>query len=120
MYLSDYVMWGRVFTQGMEGYGTMERAKTEMGRMLGQSAALCLAWGVSFAFLYRHFSESMWVASGPLAGMELATTLWASTILFAAVGTGVWYDKTRRLLSAQVWAWLVRMNVAGIAVGVLL
>jgi hypothetical protein len=113
-------MWGKVFTEGMEGYGTMERAQTEMPKMLGQSAVLCLAWGAFFAFLYHHFRDSLWVAPGPLAGMELATTLWASTILFATVGSGVWYDKARRLLTAQLWSWLVRMTVAGIVVGVLL
>ena len=118
-YLADYVMWGKVFTRGMEQYGTMERAEREMGRMLGTSAALTLAWGLFFAFLYHHFRDSLWVPPGPLAGMELATTLWGSTILFATVGSGVWYDKARRLLTAQLWSWLVRMNVAGIAVGLL-
>ncbi len=119
-YLADYVMWGKVFTRGMEQYGTMERAEREMGSMLGASAALTLAWGLCFAFLYHHFKGSLWVAPGPLAGMELATTLWGSTILFATVGSGVWYDKARRLLTAQLWSWLVRMNVAGIAVGLLI
>ena len=118
-YLADYVMWGKVFTRGMEPYGTMERAEREMGPMLATSAALSLAWGLFFAFLYHHFKDSLWVPPGPLAGMELATTLWASTILFATVGSGVWYDKARRLLTAQRWAWLVRMNVAGVAVGLL-
>ena len=119
-YLADYVMWGKVFTRGMEPYGTRERAEREMGAMLATSAALSLAWGLFFAFLYRHFEDGLWVPPGPLAGMELATTLWASTILFATVGSGVWYDKARRLLTAQCWAWLVRMNVAGVAVGLLL
>jgi len=119
-YLADYVMWGKVFTRGMEQYGTRERAEREMTGMLGTSAALTLAWGLCFAFLYGHFRASMWVPPGPVAGMELATTLWGSTILFATVGSGVWYDKARRLLTAQRWSWLVRMNVAGIAVGLLM
>jgi hypothetical protein len=119
-YLADYVMWGKVFTRGMESYGTMERAEREMGGMLARSAALTIAWGLFFAFLYDHFRANLWVPPGPLAGMELATTLWASTILFANVGSGVWYDKARRLLTAQTWSWLVRMNVAGVAVGLLL
>lgn len=119
-YLADYVMWGKVFTRGMESYGTMERAEREMTGMLAKSAALTIAWGLFFAFLYDHFRSYLWVPPGPLAGMELATTLWASTILFATVGSGVWYDKARRLLTAQLWSWLVRMNVAGIAVGLLL
>ena len=119
-YLADYVMWGKVFTRGMESYGTMERAEREMTGMLAKSAALTIAWGLFFAFLYEHFRSYLWVPPGPLAGMELATTLWASTILFATVGAGVWYDKARRLLTAQLWSWLVRMNAAGIAVGLLL
>lgn len=119
-YLADYVMWGKVFTRGMESYGTMERAEREMTGMLAKSAGLTIAWGLFFAFLYDHFRSYLWVPPGPLAGMELATTLWASTILFATVGSGVWYDKARRLLTAQLWSWLVRMNVAGIAVGLLL
>jgi hypothetical protein len=52
--------------------------------------------------------------------MELATTLWLSTVVFVNIGTGIWYDKARRLLSAQVWAWLVRTNAAGIVVGLLI
>lgn len=119
-YLADYVMWGKVFKLGMEQYGTMETAQREMTGMLAKSAGLALAWGVFFAFLYDHFRASLWVPPGPVAGMELATTLWASTILFETVGSGVWYDKARRLLTAQRWSWLVRMNVAGIAVGLLL
>ena len=119
-YLADYVMWGKVFTRGMESYGTMERAEREMTGMLAKSAGLTIAWGLFFAFLYDHFRSYLWVPPGPLAGIELATTLWASTILFATVGSAVWYDKARRLLTAQLWSWLVRMNVAGIAVGLLL
>jgi hypothetical protein len=99
-YLADYDV-GKVFTRGMEQHGTMERAEREMGAMLATSAALSLAWGLFFAFLYHHFKDSLWVPPGPLAGMELATTLWASTILFATVGSGVWYDKARRLLTAS-------------------
>src|SRR5574341_645010 len=95
-YLADYVMWGKVFTRGMESYGTMERAEREMTGMLAKSAGLTIAWGLFFAFLYDHFRSYLWVPPGPLAGMELATTLWASTILFATVGAGVWYDKARR------------------------
>ena len=119
-YLADYLMWGKVFTTGMEGYGTMENAQARMPAMLAQAAALALAWGVFFAYLYAHFRTSLWVPPGPVAGMEFATTLWACTILFATVGSSVWYDKARRLLNAQLWAWLVRMNAAGIAVGLLL
>jgi hypothetical protein len=112
-------MWGKVFTAGMEHLGTMEGAQQRMGGMMTTSAILALAWGVLFAFLYRHFMNSLWVAPGPLAGMELATTLWLSTIVFVGLGSGVWYDKARPLLNAQIWAWLVRMNAAGLLVGLL-
>jgi hypothetical protein len=97
----------------------MEGAQQRMGGMMTTSAILALAWGVLFAFLYRHFMNSLWVAPGPLAGMELATTLWLSTIVFVGLGSGVWYDKARPLLNAQIWAWLVRMNAAGLLVGLL-
>jgi hypothetical protein len=35
----------------------------------------------------------------------------------ATIGSGIWFDKARRLLMAQFWSWLVRMNVAGVLVG---
>ena len=117
-WFADYFMWGKVFTTGMESYGTIDPAKG-MGGMMMKSAALSLLWGVLFAYLYRHFMNSLWVTPGPLAGMELATTFWLVTLVFNNLGTGVWYDKVRRLLSAQVWSWLVRTNAAGIAVGLL-
>lgn len=117
-WFADYFMWGKVFTTGMESYGTIDPQKG-MGGMMAKSAALSLLWGVLFAFLYRHFMNSLWVTPGPLAGMELATTFWLATIVFENLGTGVWYDKVRRLLNAQVWSWLVRANAAGIAVGLL-
>jgi len=118
-WVADYVMWGKVFTTGMEAFGTMEGAQQRMAGMMVKSALLALSWGVLFAFLYRHFMNSLWVEPGPLAGMEFATTLWLSTIVFVSLGSGVWYDKARRLLTAQVWAWLVRMNAAGLVVGLL-
>jgi hypothetical protein len=115
----DYFMWGKVFTSGMEAFGTMEGVQERMAGMMIKSALLALGWGVLFAFLYRHFMNSLWVAPGPLAAMELATTLWLGTVVFVNVGSGVWYDKARRLLNAQTWAWLVRTNAAAIAVGLL-
>jgi hypothetical protein len=119
-WIADFVMWSKVFNTGMESYGTMEGAQERMGGMMVKSAVLAFAWGVLFAFLYRHFMASLWVPPGPLAGMELATTLWLVTILFENVGSGVWFDKTRRLLNAQIWAWLVRMNAAGLVAGLLI
>lgn len=119
-WFADYFMWSKVFTTGMEAYGTMEGAQERMGSMMVKSAVSALAWGLLFAYLYRHFMSSLWVGPGPLAGMELATTLWLSTVVFVNIGTGIWYDKARRLLSAQVWAWLVRTNAAGIVAGLLI
>lgn len=118
-WFADYFMWGKVFTTGMEAYGTMEGVPDRMAGMMIKSAALSLVWGVLFTYLYRHFMSSLWVAPGPLAGMEFATTLWLVTVVFVNLGSGVWYDKARRLLSAQTWAWLVRTNAAAIAVGLL-
>ena len=118
-WFADYFMWGKVFTTGMEAFGTMEGVGDRMAGMMIKSAALSLAWGLLFTYLYRHFMMSLWVSPGPLAGMEFATTLWISTVVFVNVGSGVWYDKARRLLTAQVWAWLVRTNAAGIVVGLL-
>lgn len=118
-WFADYFMWGKVFTTGMEAFGTMEGVQERMTGMMIKSAILSLAWGVLFAYLYRHFMNSLWASPGPLAGMELATIFWLSTVVFVNLGSGVWYDKARRLLSAQVWAWLVRSNAAAIAVGLL-
>jgi hypothetical protein len=118
-WVADYVMWGKVFTKGMEAFGTMDGVQERMTGMMIKSALLALAWGVLTAYLYRQFMNSLWVAPGPLAGMEFATTLWLATIVFVNVGSGVWYDKARPLLKAQVWAWLVRMNAAGLVLGLL-
>ena len=118
-WFADYFMWSKVFTKGMDHLGTLEGAQERMGGMMITSAVLSFAWVVLFAYLYRHFMNSLWVAQGPLAGMELATTMWLATIVFANLGSGVWYDKARPLLKAQVWAWLVRSNAAGIVVGLL-
>jgi hypothetical protein len=118
-WVADYVMWGKVFTKGLELFGTMEGVQGRMAGMMIKSALLALAWGVLLAYLYRQFMNSLWVAPGPLAGMEFVTTLWLGTIVFVNVGSGVWYDKARPLLNAQVWSWLVRMNAAGLVVGLL-
>ena len=58
-YLADYVMWGKVFTRGMEQYGTMERAEREMAGMLAKSAALTLAWAFHTA-VRRHGFARPW------------------------------------------------------------
>ena len=91
-----------------------------LGPMMIKSALLSLAFGVILAYLYARFMGSLWVpGGGPLAGMEFATVLWLPTIALSTIGTGVWYDKARPLMNATFWAWLVRMNVAGLVLGFL-
>ena len=118
-WLVDYVMWGRVFTTGMEAYGTMEGAADRMAGMMIKSAGLALAYGVLFAFLYQRLKGALWAPTGPLGGAELGSVLWLP-IALAAIGSGVWYDKLRRYLRAQFWSSFVRMNVVGIVTGLLL
>jgi hypothetical protein len=121
VYLADFVLWTKVFTKGMDAFADMPPAgqPVQMGPMMAKSAALALAFGIIFAFLYGKLRSGLWVGPGPLAGMELATILWLP-ILLANVGSGVWYTRARPLLNAQMWAWLIRMNAAGIAVGLLM
>jgi hypothetical protein len=121
-WLADWLMWGKVFTKGMEGFVTPPPAgqPLNMGPMMIKSFLLSLVFGEIFAFLYGRFAGSLWVAGGgPLAGMEFGTVLWLPTIALSTIGSGVWYDKARPLLNATFWAWLVRMNVAGFVVGLL-
>jgi hypothetical protein len=51
--------------------------------------------------------------------MEWASVLWLP-LLFAMVGSSVWYMRTRSLSMATCWAWLIRMNAAGIVVGLMM
>lgn len=120
-YLVDWVMWSKVFTKGMDQFVSPPAGgQVQMGPMMAKSAVLALVYGVLFAYLYDHFKGQLWVqGGGPLAGMEFATVLWLPTILLANLGGGVWFDKVRPLLSATVWAWFVRMNAAGLVVGIL-
>ena len=122
-YLVDWVMWSKVFT-GLEAYGeqlTPEQMKAFMGPALAKSAVLTLAFGFLLAWFYGRFRGALWVqGGGPLAGMEFATVLWLPTIFLATVGSGVWYTKVRKLQMATCWEWLVRMNAAGLVVGLLM
>ena len=123
VWLADWVLWSKVFTTGMENQVTPPPAgqALNMGPMMVKSFLLAIAFGVILSYLYARFSVSLWVAGGgPLAGMEFATVLWLPTIALSTLGTGVWYDKARPLMMATFWAWLIRMNVAGLVVGVLL
>ena len=91
-----------------------------MASNMPKSAALALVFGLLLACSYQRLKGGLWVqGGGPLAGMEFATLLWLSTIALSTIGSGVWYDKVRPLLKATFWAWLVRMNVAGLIVGFL-
>ncbi len=122
-FLADWVMWGKVFTKGMEGYSTPkspDQMKQMMGPMMVKSLVLALAFGIVLAGFYRRLRGGLWVTGGgPLAGMEFATMLWLSTTFMQTLGNSIWYDKVRRLNTATFWSWLVRMNVAGLLVGIL-
>jgi hypothetical protein len=123
-FVADWVMWGKVFTKGMEQYGTRaatpEEGKKMMAANLPKAAVLALVFGLLLACFYDRFQGALWVqGGGALAGMEFATVLWLPTIALSTIGTGVWYDKVRRLNQATCWSWLVRMNVAGLLVGLL-
>ena len=124
-FFADYVMWGKVFTgPDMHAFGTMPPTPAEQQKLmvanLPKSALLALIFGVLLAWFYHQLKAGLWAkGGGPLAGMEFATMLWLCTIALSTVGSGVWYDKVRPLLKATFWSWLVRMNVAGIIVGLL-
>ena len=124
-FFADYVMWGKVFTgPEMHAFGTMPPTPEEQQKLMAanmpKSGLLALTFGVVFAWFYHQLKAALWAkGGGPLAGMEFATMLWVCTIALATLGSGVWYDKVRPLLKATFWSWLVRMNVAGIIVGLL-
>lgn len=123
-WVADYVLWSKVFTKGMENLAlelSPEEMKKFMGPAMLKSAALAFVFGILFAYLYQQFRSDLWVAGGGiLAGMEFATVLWLPTIALQTIGSGVWYVKARGLLSATFWAWLIRMNVVGLVVALLL
>jgi hypothetical protein len=123
-YLVDYVMWGKVFTKGMEALAeplSPEQMKQFMGPALAKSAVLALAFGLLFALFYGRFRTALWVeGGGPLAGMEFGTVLWLPTIFLSTLGGSIWWTRVRALHRATAWAWLARMNAAGIAVGLLM
>jgi len=122
-YLADWVLWSKVFTTGLEPFALQmspEEMKKFMGPAMAKSAVLSLVFGVLFAWFYGRFRGALWVQSGgPLAGMEFATVLWIP-ICLAMVGSAVWYLKAKSLTMATCWAWLIRMNAAGIVVGLLM
>jgi hypothetical protein len=123
-YVVDYVMWGKVFTKGMEAFADQlspEQMKAFMGPALAKSAVLALAFGLLLAWFYGRFRSALWVGGGgPLAGMEFGTVLWLPTIFLSTLGGSVWWTRVRALHRATAWAWLVRLNAAGLAVGLLM
>jgi len=123
-WLADWVLWSKVFTKGMEDLAVKmspEEMKSFMGPAMAKSAILAIAYGLIFTYLYAQFRTDLWVnGGGPLAGMEFATVLWLPTIALMTMGSGVWYTKARTLLQANFWAWLIRMNLVGLVVGLLL
>jgi len=123
-YVVDYVMWGKVFTKGLDAFADQlspEQMKAFMGPALAKSAVLALAFGLLFAWFYGRFRTALWVeGGGPLAGMEFGTVLWLPTIFLSTLGGSVWWTRVRPLHRAIAWAWLARMNAAGIAVGLLM
>ena len=124
-FFADYVMWGKVFTgPDMPAFGTMPPTPAEQQKLMAanlpKSALLALIFGVLLAWFYHQLKAGLWAkGGGPLAGMEFATMLWLPTIALSTVGSGVWYDKVRPLFKATFWSWLVRLNVAGFIVGLL-
>jgi hypothetical protein len=122
-YLVDWVLWSKVFTKGLNAFVspmTPEQMKAFMGPAMVKSAVLALAFGVLFAWFYERFKGALWVqGGGPLAGMEFATVLWLPTIFLAMLGSGVWYVTARPLNMATCWAWLIRMNAAGLVIALL-
>ena len=123
VYVVDYVMWGKVFTKGMESFADQlspEQMKAFMGPALMKSAVLALLFGLVFAFLYARLRTALWVeGGGPIAGMEFGTVLWLP-ILFVTLGGSIWWTRVRALHRATMLAWLVRVNAAGLAVGFLM
>lgn len=120
-FLVDYVMWGKVFTKGMDAFAVMPAPgqPMNMGPMLMKSAVLCLLFGLFLAFAYAKLMGSLWVmGGGPLAGLEFAAVLWLP-IAFQTTGGAVWYTKVKALFDATCWAWLARMLAAGLVVGFL-
>lgn len=122
-WLADFVLWTKVFTKGLDQFATPlspDAMKKMMAANVPKSAGLALIFGVLLAWFYGRFRGGLWVpGGGPLAGMEFATVLWLPTIALSMIGGGVWYDKVRPLYRATFWASLIRMNVAGLLVGLL-
>jgi hypothetical protein len=121
-FLVDWVMWGKVFTKGLDAFAEMAAPgqPMNMGPMLMKSAVLSLLFGLFLAFTYAKLMGSLWVTGGGwLAGLEFAAVLWLP-IAFQTTGGAVWYTKVKALFDATCWAWLARMLAAGLVVGLII
>src|SRR2546423_13473326 len=82
-FFADFVMWGKVFTKGMDAFSTPrspEQMKTFMGPAMMKAAALALVFGLLLACSYQRLKGGLWVrGGGPLAGMEVARPLLLGT-----------------------------------------
>lgn len=117
----DWILWSKVFAKWIGQYTahTPETAKAVMGTMMAKSALVSIVFGLAFAFLYARFQPQLW-ASGVKGGMEFGTILWLPTIAMGSILHGIWLEKARPLLKADFWGWLIKLNVAGIVVALLL
>jgi len=115
----DFILWTKVFTKGMEAFGTRpaEGQPAGMGPKVVGALALALVFGVFFTGVYVHVRASLW-ATGVPGGMEFGSILWLP-VAFLTLGLSAWYDKVRPLLTACFWAWFIRLNVVGIAAALL-
>jgi len=117
-------MWGKVFTgPEMRAFapcrprrGTKEddaAGHVEVGRRWRSSSVSCSRAGINASRAAVVQAAARW------RGWSSPTLLWLSTIALSTSEGGVWYDKVRPLLKATFWSWLVRMNVGGLIVGLL-
>src|SRR5438093_1234326 len=67
-FFADFVMWGKVFTKGMEQYGTMaatpEEGKKMMAANMPKAAGLALLFGLLLACFYARLRGGLWVQGG--------------------------------------------------------
>ncbi len=113
-HIIDFVLWSFVFTQGIGElssiHGDKEKMKAQMRSMV---------FGILFVLVYARLRSGLW-ATGILGGMEFGTILWLPTIAISSISNSIWLDKVRPLAWASFWAWLIRLNVAGIVAALLM
>src|SRR5205809_8051452 len=88
-FFADFVMWGKVFTKGMDAFSTPmspEQRKTFMGPAMIKAAALALVSGLLLACSYQRLNGGLWAeGGGPRAAMGFATLLWLCTTACSTV-----------------------------------